>query len=148
MEQAMINGIDTSRVAVEMSLPHEVQRVPPAPPAESVDATRKQVTALVNPIISVEMSGLVVVQYRDDAGDVRLQMPSESVVRAYRQRSTPETGQQPRDAAPVTGETPAPQPGTTTSESSPTVTVKAPTVAAPSAAPEAPEKRETVKLDA
>lgn len=146
MEQAMINGIDTSRVAVEIPAPHEAQRVPPAPAAESVDAPRKGVAPLVNPIISVEMSGLVVVQYRDDAGEVRLQMPSESVVRAYRRRSTPEAEQPPRDAAPATAGTPAPQPGTT-SQPAPTVITKAPAVAARSAAPEAPEKRETVKLE-
>ena len=86
MEQAMISGIDTSRVSVEARAPHEAQRVAPAPQAESAD-TAKYAGPLVNPIISVDASGLVVVQYRNDSGEVRLQVPSESVVRAYRQRS-------------------------------------------------------------
>lgn len=99
MEQTMISGLDTSRVAVEARGPHELRHVPPAHPVESVDMPRKHAAPLVNPLTSVDPSGLVVVQYRNDSGEVRLQMPSESVVRAYRQRSTEADGASPEVTA-------------------------------------------------
>ncbi|GEM_PF-3207926 len=155
MEQAMISGIDTSRVSVEARAPHEAQRVPAAQHAESVSEP-KYAGPLVNPIISVDASGLVVVQYRNDTGEVRLQVPSESVVRAYRQRS-PETDQ-PQQAPPQTSGTtdtvttartpdqpaPAPVPTKATTEPSaapsPVVT-STPAVPAPAAQPAVPPTR-------
>ncbi len=38
---------------------------------------------LVNPVVSIDSSGLVVVQFREGNGEVRFQIPSEDVVRAY-----------------------------------------------------------------
>lgn len=162
MEQAMISGIDTSRVSVEARAPHEAQRVAPAPHAESAD-TAKSAGPLVNPIISVDASGLVVVQYRQDNGEVRLQVPSESVVRAYRQRS-PEADEPqqapPRQAGeaspPVTTtrtpDQPAPAPVPAKAAAEPTVPpspVVTSAVPAPAAQPAPPPARSgSVTVDA
>lgn len=88
MDKAMISGIDSSWVAVETQVPHEVQHIAPSHGLESTETADKSAAPLVNPIVTVDASGLILVQYRNDSGDVRLQVPSESVVRAYRQRGT------------------------------------------------------------
>lgn len=57
-------------------------------PEQGVPATAGKAAPIphINPTISVDPSGVVLVQYRDVGGDLRLQVPAESVVRAYRDR--------------------------------------------------------------
>ncbi len=95
MDKAMISGIDSSRGAVETRVPqheaqHEAQRVVPPNGAEAAETADGSAAPLVNPVVTIDASGLVLVQYRNDGGEVRLQVPSESVVRAYRQRGPDE----------------------------------------------------------
>lgn len=147
MDQTMISGVDTSRVAVETRTPHEAQRVVSSYGPDTTETTDRSATPLVNPIVSVDASGLVVVQYRNDGGEVRLQLPSESVVRAYRQRHTdaPETPtpETPTPETPLSGsakegERSAPTAGSTATPPPSTAT----TVAAP-----APVRSEGVTVD-
>lgn len=80
----MLNDItDSSATAVLGGKDHllPVSRAPAG--AAPATAAEQVAEPLVNPVVSIDATGLVVVQYREDNGEIRLQIPSEGAVRAY-----------------------------------------------------------------
>lgn len=104
--------VEGRRVSVDAGAASQ-QTQQPAAPAEQSAAPAFE--TYYNPVMSVDPSGVLIVQYRDPSGDVRLQIPSEQALKAYESKAAqqPETKAaepQAADARATAAPQPQPQP--------------------------------------
>lgn len=102
--------VEGRRVSVEAGAASQQTQQPATEPSAAPASE-----TYYNPVMSVDPSGVLIVQYRDPSGDVRLQIPSEQALKAYESKAAqqPETKAaepQAADARATAATQPQPQP--------------------------------------